>query len=237
MSTNETSGTEKERLTQEISQLDNEINVLKEQLSSLEQQKKKLQKQIDRIDYQKNTEVALHLIEELNPQNSREVYLNYKTKTTPIMDSFYNSKDIFLIIPWYHRVQQKNVVQTPFGSISGTGCSKWISLIIIKMETVHGTIYVRDTGLTMTDLKKSYRQSYLYGERLSALEREIAKIDLTQCEKGQCVPFEDICYLGAQTYGNQTGYGSEYHGEELVHEGTLYGETTGFLIIGVRIES
>lgn len=236
MSTSDASGTEKERLTQEISQLDNEINVLKEQLASLEQQKKKLQKQIDRIDYQKNTEVALHLIEAITPQNSREIRLDYKTKTTPVMDSFYHSTDDYLIL--------KSIYEA-FGS-SHNSSSKWFSLIIVKRKSVQGTIYVQKTGLTMTDLKKSLPNREFHSsddeldERLSALYDEVRKIrqrDMTQFKKGQCIPFENICYLGAQTYQNQTGYGSEYYGNELVHEGTLYGETTGFLIIGVRIEN
>lgn len=47
---------------------------------------------------------------------------------------------------------------------------------------------------------------------------------------------ESSCHLGGQTFMNQTGYGSEYEGDMLVHEGTLYGEVTDFQIIGVIVE-
>ena len=44
--------------------------------------------------------------------------------------------------------------------------------------------------------------------------------------------FETPFQLNAQNTNNRTGYGSEYYGEYCVYEGTLYGETSTYVITG-----
>lgn len=63
-----------------------------------------------------------------------------------------------------------------------------------------------------------------------------SKYRVKNVKYGKVVPFEKPCILGGQTNRNRIGYGWEYNGSDLVYEGTLYGETTKFLIIGVIIE-
>lgn len=223
-----------EELMLQISNLDDEIEKLKEQ-------RDKLQDELDDYKKQKATELTLSLVDEVDEDNSRVEYLYSDSSTTPIMDSFYNSKDQFLIIDGAYTFGYKIAQQTSSVLKESKGYTT-VSLIVIKRNSLKGTVYVKKTGLTMTDLKLSVSRGSLYPrnqekrERLSALAEELSRLDFSPYEKGDCVAFQNIIYLGAQTYRNQTGYGSEYCGEELVHQGTLYGETTGFFIIGVRID-
>ncbi|MBP0970897.1 MAG: hypothetical protein J5753_02540 [Oscillospiraceae bacterium] len=232
MSNSEKRESKRELLSKRISGLD-------EKIDKLNAQRELLQDKLRAMDIQEMTESVLHLITEVNRSNSMEIELHHDSRTTPIMDRFYNSKSKFLILKSAYCIPYK-IRESGGIRISS---SSWISLIIIKVNSVQGTFIVNKNGLTMTDLKMSIARNSLYPSnverqgRLSALAKEIAQLDLANYERGHCIPFHNICYLGAQTYQNQTGYGSEYCGEELVHEGTLYGETTGFLIIGVRVES
>ena len=56
-------------------------------------------------------------------------------------------------------------------------------------------------------------------------------------EPNQAIAFDLPIRLRGQTYANQTGFGSEYNGDELVYQGTLYGETTDFYIIGLIVKN
>ena len=55
-------------------------------------------------------------------------------------------------------------------------------------------------------------------------------------ENGQIIMFKTCYLLRAQNSSNRTGYGNIYYGDELVHEGTLYGETTSYVLAGVQIK-
>lgn len=97
----------------------------------------------------------------------------------------------------------------------------------------------------MTDLKKNIRafisetsRSYLQtGSRLYPLYRELVAASKKDVNKGDIVPFERPCLIGGQTFSDQTGFGSEYYGGDLVYQGKEYGETTKFLMIGVIIDT
>ncbi len=164
---------------------------------------------------------------EIKPENSTEVYLTSSTKTTPIMDKFFDSekkylifKQAFTIIPGFTR----------------------ISLIVAKSGRVKE---YRDGGMTATNLKEHYGQyldmdyyeRYRHNERMFPLWDELFKINEKRRSVGEIVPLETPCMLNAQTKSNQSGYGSIYYGEQLLREGTLYGETTPFAIIAVRIDA
>lgn len=44
--------------------------------------------------------------------------------------------------------------------------------------------------------------------------------------------FDPAVVLNAQNSKNRSGYGNEYYRDELIYEGTLYGETTEYVITG-----
>lgn len=108
------------------------------------------------------------------------------------------------------------------------------------------------SNLTLTDIKKiaklflteqNINELSQKNERLIPLLNGIIRsfdecyknnrIDLSKYnENGYIFPFDVPILLGAQILENQTGFGNEYFGNELVVEGTKYGETTKFLIVG-----
>jgi hypothetical protein len=92
--------------------------------------------------------------------------------------------------------------------------------------------------LTITDLKKicgtHFSDIELYeGRRYYELLRMIDSIPTDDIVVGEPISLPIPFQFNAQHKGNKTGYGNHYHGEKLVSQGTYYGETTAFAIIGV----
>jgi hypothetical protein len=90
----------------------------------------------------------------------------------------------------------------------------------------------------MTDLKKSAGplipfNYYPESSRMYTLAKAMSIAGEKISDSEKIIPFEQPIRLGGQTYANQTGFGSEYNGDSLVTQGTLYGETTSFCIIGI----
>lgn len=212
---------EKDKAQQRLEEIRNEIRVL-------EKEAYELRCFIEELSEVENTKLFLNEISLVSKENSMSVWLTKNTKTTPIMDSFYNSDKVFLIFERIFLIlsEQKNQFLS-------------ISLVVKKSSLGIKTI---NTGLTMTDLKKSSDNRYFGNyfakdDRMySLMEEIILAIDKATTSK-QAIPFENPIRLGGQTYSNQTGYGSEYNGNDLISQGTLYGETTGFYIIGIIINN
>ena len=105
-----------------------------------------------------------------------------------------------------------------------------------------------DSGLTMTDLKKSCSTSITESSiarfknsdktRVFPLLVDLFNLHLDDyaSDDRNRIPLKMPILLGGQISSNQTGYGWEYYGEELTYQGTAYGETTKFLIIGIALE-
>ena len=228
-------------LKDEIQEVDEEIEALKLKTADLLDQKAKLESHLSRLKRHQSLQAVLNLVYEVNEENSMEVKLQKNSKTTPIIDDFYASDAKFLILrnfystEWVEKIEKR---KTDFGIVVSEIRKRTVlSLIIIRVDDVKGRFSVINTGLTITDLKMALEQNqshYLRGNtRLSALADEISQLDFARYEPLQCVPFTSACWLGAQTYRNQNGYGPEWAN---IHEGARWGETTGFLIIGVRFE-
>ena len=210
------------KLDEEIEKIEEQIAALQEQLEPFQDKKYELERQLKQMEWKDNTRKCVNQIRKVTPKNSAYVQLFSDTKTTPIMDAFYNSKDRFLI----------------FKRIYTIG---WHSISLVVVRNRYHDIIVRDNDLTMTALKKSagtsiINREYPSGDIRSELFNEILQIDPKKIYEGMKIPFHIPCHLGGQTYANQTGYGSEYEGDYLVYEGTLYGEVTDFLIIGIIVE-
>jgi hypothetical protein len=90
--------------------------------------------------------------------------------------------------------------------------------------------YVGDT--TMTELKKGESfELNLYARE--AIERHFKRRKKKKDKPGTMILFKKPYHLRAQNSGNRTGYGNYYEGYDLVIPGTLYGETTDYLVVGV----
>lgn len=202
---------ESKRIDAEIDEVNKQIEVLKGSLQKLEQEQTS-------FDSVVATYKVLNSINDASIQNTKYVTLESNTRTTPIMDEFDRGPDKFLRLRY----------AVKFGYT-------YADLIVAKMDW---NIEYTDTNLTMTDLKKNVPLSVYYLSlnppvRLKELLSELRDVGLSKPKSGDACSFTRPIRLGGQTYSNQTGFGSRYEGYDCIEEGTLYGETTGFLIIGV----
>lgn len=78
-----------------------------------------------------------------------------------------------------------------------------------------------------TDNKDSFK---ITGEVFKAIAKIPHFRSITQADYFFDLPIE----FNAQNNLNRCGYGNKYHGEELIYEGTLYGETTTYMFVGVQ---
>lgn len=199
------------------------IDVVRGEIERLQEEERSLKKELRKIIVDENTQLLLGEVYEADSNNSMYVRLHEGTRTTPIMDQFYNSDKRFLI----------------FDRIFSVG-ENWtrVSLVVTKGRR---DVHMIDSKLTMTDLKKhagmtvskTYLETHSKTSRFYSLAQEMLTASSKLKADRSKVSFETPIRLGGQIYANQTGYGSTYEGTFQVSQGTLYGETTGFNVIGI----
>ena len=214
----------KEEIKAMIAEDDNKIEKFKNEIEIIEDHKASLENMLIEINKSEATQRLLNSINEVNENNSIHVQLNADTKTTPIMDCFNFSDKKFLVFDDAFFLKK---------------CLRRVSLVIAK--DFHGVNY-RYNGLTMTDLKKIVK-SFILDDILKYLNKDsreyplyqeliVVSKKLKEDKTKKIMAFQKPCMIGGQTFSNQSGYGSEYYGEDQIYQGTLYGETTKFMIIG-----
>ncbi len=214
--------TEKElqEIDARIAELEAQSKEYERQIKELEKEKSKADEKISDLETQASTCRVLNSINDITEENSMQVLLYKDTRTTPIMSKFYDSDKSFLTIPEFMYPRA-------------------FLLVIAKYH--YGIQYI-DSGMTMTDLKQEgcspesrVKKIAMSDQktRMSALYKELYKVITKPINAGDKIPFEYPVRLGGQTYNNQTGYGRTYYGYDEYEEGTLYGETTGFVVIGI----
>lgn len=99
-------------------------------------------------------------------------------------------------------------------------------------------------SVTFTELKQYAKKTYDLGEErendrfyalLNLINNTVKKVDKINLPIEENIILESTFQFRAQNSYNRTGYGSEYSGGDLVYEGTLYGETTTYIISGIRL--
>lgn len=129
---------------------------------------------------------------------------------------------------------------------------------VISNKMIQETKIVK-TNITMTEFKKIFDRTYVlkdmnkYMDNVSSLDRtNIPKINLPVYDfilsfykhlqnnfddklLGDLIKFENPISINAQSSDNRTGYGNEYYYDTLIYEGTKYGETSEFPIVGYQI--
>ncbi len=216
----------KDELQAKISQIDEQIEELEKELESLADERYEYEQELMKVERTEKTVALLNSIFEITDENTQSQRLFHNTATTPIIDKFANSDKRFLVFT-------RAFCLSPVW--------KHVSLVIAKSSL---GINYDNNGLVLTDLKKAvgdtvseYSYYFLHdSSRLFPLYRELITVAKKTPAKGEIVPFERVCLIGGQTYDDQTGFGSEYCGSDLVYEGKEYGETTKFVIIGVIVE-
>lgn len=115
----------------------------------------------------------------------------------------------------------------------------FISLTIERKP--HEGICVNNS-LTFTDLKQLLLDHVFKTDDrgkykvVDAVLDELKHLDAASFNEGTVVcKFPIPVKFNAQNSSNRSGYGNRYCGEELVYEGTLYGETTDYIFTGATI--
>ena len=88
-------------------------------------------------------------------------------------------------------------------------------------------------SITMTNFKQGYTRSLIAHAKEEI--RKATEENKLQLHDGKEIMFSSPYLLRAQNSSNRTGYGNIYNGESLIYEGTLYGETTSYAFVGVKI--
>ncbi len=158
-------------------------------------------------------------IKTLSENNSMLVPLFPNSRTVPIMDGYYHSDKDFLLLSSMN-----------YGGVVG------IDLIVTR-----GFADMSISGdITMTELKQVMNiVVFDYNEQdpkypPAILRRKIIHAFKNKNTTDKILLFDQPMLLRAQIKENRTGYGSEWCGPDSVYQGTLYGETTPFMIVGCR---
>lgn len=166
-------------------------------------------------------------------------YLNNTTKTIHLFDKFNNQKKEFLSLGFTHFSYWTKGILAPWKEYVP------VSLILIKHWNAIRRIA---RTLTISELKKYSQQEASsvtsHNKSLKTLFEEIngtPRIEFEESMKNtgyfkqKYYALSNPISIGAQLSKNREGYGNIYNGEKLVYEGTKYGETTEFLIVGISV--
>ena len=212
-------------LTKKIKDKKSELSELNKKLPQKEEELEKLRKVIeeeeDRVKAVRRAEFQNYVLN-MEMKEAFSFKLRSNTSTVNLLDEFCLSKKDFLIL------------KEQFAMYNNAG---YISLIITPR---YREIEVEYTQPTMTELKQNVgkRIRSISCSRLQPLLEKIDKIDRenNSVPKGSKFAFERPFLIGGQTSDNRTGYGCEWIGGGDYIEGTLYGEVTDFMVVGIIFE-
>lgn len=172
--------------------------------------------------------------ETIENSSEQKVYkvLSSWTKTTKVMDSFYHSENKFLIL---YGVYQFEIWKPSY---------TWVDVSLIISKSVDCP-KVEESCPTLTEIKRisslkrrinaNGRVLAHVPERMMPLTSEVLSTINNEgtIENGKTITFKVPFKIGGQTYDDQTGYGSYYEGDDCIYEGTYYGQTTSFYVVGI----
>lgn len=171
--------------------------------------------------------------------------LNKKTSTVKLLDEFDKSSEEELIL--------ENILY-----LKGYREKKWydLSLYISRANIIKNQEYT-SSHITMSNFKE-VTDSYIYLDEIVDMnsltystvpkmslpmyhfffdKKEVFLNTMHTMEQNDKkfsgkILFNPAVVLNAQNSKNRSGYGNEYYRDELIYEGTLYGETTEYVITG-----
>lgn len=156
-----------------------------------------------------------------------------ETNTLPLMDEFESKND----------AGKKNydaLLLTDVFCIKYYKKLYWVSLIVKRKPK---DVECIKSSLTFTDLRKYLLERVFTVQNrkdfkiLKALFDEVKNNNLSESDKDMVrYDFSVPVKFNAQNSSNRSGYGNRYCGEELVYEGTQYGETTDYMFTGALIQ-
>lgn len=152
--------------------------------------------------------------------NDLEVYISKDSHTIPIMDKFEKYENGVKI---YNRMIINNIEKASIG------------LYLYSYKLIVERIDYRDKktvgNITMSEFKDHKGKVTQYAKKclMEYLKNHNIKI-------GKEVYFNSPYYLRAQNSSNREGYGWEWEWDNLIYEGTEYGECDNYGFVGVIID-
>ena len=211
----------KKRMEKDIEELSQLKNKLQQKEKQLGKYREIIQEEDNRVMFAR-IEAFQNYVLNMKLKDALSYKLRNNTSTVDLLDEFCASKKEFLIL------------NDQFSVYNNSG---YVSLIITHR---YREIPVENTQPTMTELKQNVGKGvrYISCDRLQPLLKEIDKVDrdYKNVPKGSKFAFERPFLLGGQTSDNRTGYGCEWIGGGDYIEGTLYGEVTDFMVVGIIFE-
>lgn len=206
-----------------LSNMENSLRKTRGQIIALQEKEKAIESRICECKEKIAADAILNAIHTMKPDDIYYASLMPETKTVQLLTKFVDSKKPFLIL----------ISRVRIGLYAG-------DLIIVKSQ---GHVKSRSTGMTMTDIKKAGTftpytiNNYADPDsthRLTALCCQLKYLMDKGIQSGKTYHFNIPVALGGQTESNRTGYGNNFSifDDDFV-QGTLYGETTPFLVVGV----
>lgn len=221
-----------EKLTSKLERLKNELEKNIKKLSELE--KKLAPKKKQREEYEQIFESEEKRIESEKTEAFRNYILNIELKNTFSCQLRNNTSTVNLLDDYCASKKEFLILKNQFLLLNNYG---YVSLII---TSYYQELKVECTQPTMTELKQNVgkRISSISCSRLQPLLKEIQNIDSVHrnIPKGSKFAFNCPFLIGGQTSDNRTGYGCEWIGGGDYIEGTLYGEVTDFMVVGIIYE-
>lgn len=200
---------------------------IQEEIEALQKESEKLERYISKAKIRENTKEILKAVRHMDEDNTMRAKLTKRTRTTPLIDKYYFSDYEFLLF--------ENILHVVTPSYHG-----WTSVSLV-VKKCKDAINARYDGLTMTDLRL-FAGEFVDSNYLPEADRKYSMIEEVLLAAGKVtptkrtIPFMHPVHLGGQTFADQTGFGSEYYGNELVVQGKPYGTVSGFYIIGIFAE-
>lgn len=221
----------------------NRIAEIEKQIKLLKEEKEKLEKAEKENLLIKNWKDMQEQVKNLTDNDVLFEFFDNETKTIPLFDKFYNTSKKFLCLPIMDFSYQGKDICGYYGYWHHAT----VSLILIKQWNA---IKRNHRTLTASELKKYNQTNYSplnpYTSKSGDLKRifeEIKGLPKTEFEKSmkkngffnkKYYPLSSPVSLGAQISKNREGYGNTFDGTTVI-EGTKYGETTEFLIVGICV--
>lgn len=158
-----------------------------------------------------------------------EKWLDKKTETIKLMDEFEKRNESHKKI--YTTLKLVNVFCIQKGEQLF-----WISLYIQRKPKEIACI---ESSLTFSDLKKNMLGKVFTVDNSKdyrVLEEVFYGSETFNSISKEKYVFPKPVKFNAQNSSNRSGYGNKYYGENLIYEGTLYGETTDYMFVAAEYQ-
>lgn len=162
--------------------------------------------------------------------------------TVKVLDEYIESKEqYFLILNNFNIIYDNKIYDVNFVISNKIEVGKQIvptNITLTEFKKIYGSMF------NEFDRILGYKDRVNNNDRLAVPKYSVPvldfieifynhlKIHINSCNEDDIIFFDNPISINAQSSKNRTGYGNEYYYDLLVYEGTKYGETSQFPIVG-----